>query len=127
MAQKKKSPRRHAGASRKLEQNPTTTFASVPEAVYWTRVEDDGTEVRFDRDPNYRSLRVELIDLGQGRMVEQTKTWCREECQVYHETYGYCMVCIYPVRPRGRGWRLHDNASDKFTVWRRAHAERGVQ
>jgi hypothetical protein len=95
-----------------------------PVGQYWLHVKASGEELWLDHQPTrLKCLRVEVIDLGRGRTVEQTKSWCREEYDVYHEKYGYCMVCIYVVQPRGTGWRMHDNASDRFTVWRRPHVE----
>jgi hypothetical protein len=78
---------------------PTTTIPCEPLEEYWLHVKDDGTEVRYNRDPwRPECLRVVLIRLKRGRLVEQTKTVTIR----VRSTFGK----IISVRPRGKGWRL---------------------
>jgi hypothetical protein len=122
MTQARKSPRRHAGASRdvlsKLKQTPTTTKPSIPVGKFWLRILYDGREVRFKREPNPPHLTVEVIDVRRGRWVEQTRTW------FIKVRLGGGMANFAP-KPRGRGWELYqdevkDGATGRlFAIWRR--------
>jgi hypothetical protein len=86
---------------------------------FWLHVRADGSELRFAHEPtDVRSLRVETIEIAPGKWVEETRTYTVENEGLVHE--------IIMVKPRGAGWKLHDESSDNWTVWRRSSGRKVV-
>jgi hypothetical protein len=86
--------------------------------IYWLNVRPDGVERRF-RFPvvGLRSLRVEVIRLRSGRLVEETKTYNYERPRTEADDPDE-FVPMGIVPPRGRRWQLHEVRGD-HSVWRR--------
>jgi hypothetical protein len=120
MTNAKGSPGGQTRASRrarfKLGQHATTTMPSDAVGDYWLHVDRDGTETRFEREPNCAHLTVKIVEVGNGRLVEQT--WTRTiKVRGEHDKY------FITSRPKGRGWKLHQWPEPETlyssAVWRR--------
>lgn len=82
----------------------------------WLHVSDDGSEFWYTREPPRREMKtlaVYFIDIGGGRLVQQADTFNIGEPGTF--------ALIRCVKPRGEGWRIHNDNSDSYTVWRRPH------
>lgn len=82
----------------------------------WLYVNEDGSEFWYTREPPRREMKtlaVYFIDIGGGRLVQQADTFNIGEPGTF--------AVIRCVKPRGEGWRIHNDNSDSYTVWRRPH------
>jgi hypothetical protein len=98
---------------------------------YALHVRPDGVEVLYRRLPEIihhsgggffegirsrerggivRAHNVVVLKLGNGRLVEQTTI------QSIRVNRGQAYIC---PQPRGEGWKVHDDHSDNYTVYRR--------
>lgn len=90
-----------------------TYYLSKPQRAkaefYYVQVQDDGTEVRYYSKPEQGpALEVRLEDGW-----EYTRTWNRAPIEIENPRR------IYPMRPPGDGWELHDRLNGYCTLWRR--------
>ena len=76
---------------------------------YYLHVQDDGSEVRYyDKPEHCLTLSVRL----EGGW-EYTRTWNRAPSEIQNPRR------IYPIRPPGERWELHDRLNGYCTLWRR--------
>jgi hypothetical protein len=94
-----------------LHSPPSPADSTAPD--YWLHVTAGREEVRLaSRPDDLLTHSIWVIKAADGRLIEETFT-CSIEAREWRTT------TIVMLEPRGRGWKLHDGASDKFKVWRR--------
>jgi hypothetical protein len=81
---------------------------------FWLHIHDDSREEIFAHAPRVQALHV--ISVNDGRK-EETRT---KNVRLLDWHTGIRTGEDILVRPRGRGWKLHNATDDRFTVWRRA-------
>jgi hypothetical protein len=67
---------------------------------------------------------VQVIELNEGRVVEQTRTRSVLLSRTVTGKGDDCVEVTELIRPiaRGAGWRLHGQHAE-FTTWRRPHSK----
>lgn len=69
--------------------------------------------IRQSNDQRLQAHHVIEYELPDGSRIEETSLPTIE-----------CYMRIICPKPHGEGWKLHDNTSDKFTVYRRPKPQR---
>jgi hypothetical protein len=101
-----------AGQRRGRDYRSTALKRKVVIDNYYLHVTADGCELRLNQRPfSHHAMHVEVIDVD-GMLIEQTT--------MQSVRLGDIEGWIMP-KPHGRGWLLHDDSSDHWTIWRRSH------
>lgn len=86
-------------------------------ACKWLHVNDDGSEEWYRSEPSsIKTLKVEFIDIGGGRLVQHTVTRDLPEEIMYGGA-----IRVRTVRPRGKGWEVWGSIRNRVSDWRRPH------